>query len=304
MKKWTKEEIEFLYTNYPYGSKENIIKILNRDWKYICNKSFKLKIKRYVFNPTKSNCDNLMNNSNEAFYWLGFIMADGHFTKSNQLQINIGEKDIEHLQLLSNFLGNEKQLLKPNLCVNYKSIRLWLENEFKITNNKTYEPCVLTSLKDDKLFSFIIGFIDGDGSIDKKGYLHIKCHSSWLDNLNLMVSFLTDDKFNKGIINSEGLAFISITKIEIMNNIKNKIEKLKLPKLTRKWVRIKQSREDKYTKLKAQLDYYFNNGEQPKEIITKYELGRDFVYREFKKWNKERNSLKEKDLKREIERNL
>jgi hypothetical protein len=44
MKKWTNEEIEYLYTNYPYGSKEDIVKTLNRDWKYIRHKSFKLKI--------------------------------------------------------------------------------------------------------------------------------------------------------------------------------------------------------------------------------------------------------------------
>jgi len=40
-----------------------------------------------------------------------------------------------------------------------------------------------------------------------------------------------------------------------------------------------------------------------KKIIPKYGLGRDFVYREFKKWENT-NSLKEKDLKREFERNL
>ena len=288
MRKWTNEELKYLYQNYPYGSKEEIINYLKRDWKYICNKSFKLKIKRYIFNPIKSNCDRLMNETNEAYYWLGFIMADGHFNKSNQLQINIGEKDIKHLQLLSNFLGVETELQTPNLCVNYKAIKLWLENVFKITNNKTYQPCDLTQLKDDKFFSFIIGFIDGDGTIDKKGYLHIKCHSSWLENLNLMISFLTNDNFNKGIINSEGLAFISITKIEIMNNIKKRLEELKLPNLTRKWIRIKQSREERYSNLKEELRIYFKNGEIPKEIIKKYQLGRDFVYREFKKWNEEK----------------
>ena len=300
MRKWTEKEIEYLYENYPYGSKEELVNVLKRDWKYIRHKSFKLKIKRQIFNPTKTNCDNLMNETNEAYYWLGFIMADGHFTNNNQLQIKIGEKDINHLQLLSNFLGNSKRLNKPNLIMNYKTIKLWLEENFKISNNKTYEPCDLTSLDGDKLFSFIIGFIDGDGSIDKRGYLHIKCHSTWLNNLNLMVSFLTDNDFNKAIINSEGLAFISITKIKTMNDIKNKITSLSLPILKRKWDRIKEPRKEKYEKLKNKLIVFFDNGKLPKQIIKENKLGRDFVYREYKNGS---NSIKEKDLKREMERN-
>jgi hypothetical protein len=289
MKKWTKEETDYLRENYPYGSKETIINYLARDWSLIRNKAFKLKIKRFVFNPIKSNCNNLINETNEAYYWLGFIIADGHFNKNNQLQINIGEKDIKHLQLLNIFLGYENELLKPKLCINYKSIKLWLETKLKITSNKTYNPCDLFSLSGDKLFSFIIGFIDGDGSIDMKGYLHIKCHSSWLNNLNFMVSFLTNNEYNRGIINSEGLASIHLTKINTMNSIKSKIILLNLPFLKRKWDRVKKSREEKYNEIKEECFKLFELGVLPKEIVKEKNLGRDFTYRMYNKFKKIKN---------------
>ena len=291
MKKWTKEDIDYLYENYPYGSKEIIINHLDRDWSSIRNKTFKLKIKRFIFNPIKSNCNNLINESNEAYYWLGFIIADGHFNKNNQLQINIGEKDIKHLQLLNNFLGYENELSKPKLCINYKSIKLWLETKLKITSDKTYSPSDLSLLSGDKLFSFIIGFIDGDGSIDMKGYLHIKCHSSWLDNLNFMISFLTNNEYNSGIINSEGLASIHLTKINTMNSIKTKIILLNLPFLKRKWDRVKKSRTEKYDELKKECFKLFEAGFLPKEIIKQKKIGRDFTYRIYNKFKTKETTI-------------
>ena len=76
--------------------------------------------------------------------------------------------------------------------INVKKLR----NKFGITNRKTYEPCSFKYIKNDELlFSLIVGFIDGDGSISKKNNcnsytLSFSMHPSWLSNLNYIKKFL------------------------------------------------------------------------------------------------------------------
>lgn len=292
---WDESEIKYLINNYPNLEKNKIMCHLNRGWSSIQNKAFLLNIKRDVRN---SNSYKLKNGSNESYYWLGFIMADGHFNdKSKQIQINLSEKDIHHLMRLSEYVEYKKKIINPRIVINYSDINDWLIELFNIKSDKTYNPCSLNKLYGDNLFSFIIGFIDGDGSINKKGYLSIKCHKSWLDNLNYMVNYLTESEINSGYINSEGLSFISITKIEIMKKIKQKIIDLDLPVLDRKWDRVKMSKlskkeiNNKNTTLCYNL---FDEGKSINEVINLTNLSKSQIYLQKKKYSIDR------DIKRGI----
>ena len=96
MEIWSKEECVYLKQMYGLLDKHTLTSVLNRSWPSIQNKAFLLKIKR----ETNANSRKLISETNESYYWLGFLMADGHFNKNGQIQINLAEKDLKHLQKL------------------------------------------------------------------------------------------------------------------------------------------------------------------------------------------------------------
>jgi len=46
----------------------------------------------------------LLNETLEAYYWMGFIMADGHLSKQNRLTVTLAIKDSDHLLKLKEFV--------------------------------------------------------------------------------------------------------------------------------------------------------------------------------------------------------
>jgi hypothetical protein len=301
VKIWSTNEDEYLHYNYPQLEKEKIMIYLKRSWSSIQNRAYKLKINRNILT---ANSFKIINGSNEAYYWLGFIMADGHFSKTKQIQINLGVKDLEHLKKFATFVEYKEKLVKPSISIGYGEIKNELDDLLSVSNDKTHNPCDLSKLFGDSFFSFIIGFIDGDGCINTKGYLTIKCHNSWLYNLNKMVSELSNNDFNHGRINSDGLAIVQLTKHQIMKKIKIKANQLNLPLLSRKWDRVNLKKEikiDKETRMRHECNNLFESGVIPTEIIKMNKFSRSFIYKTYQDY---RNSIKEKDLKRESERNL
>src|SRR5690606_7825362 len=58
---------------------------------------------------------NLLNNTDESFYWLGFIMADGYIAKDkSRLEITLCEKDLNHLEKFNKFINNNAIIHKHN----------------------------------------------------------------------------------------------------------------------------------------------------------------------------------------------
>lgn len=59
----------------------------------------------------KNNASVLASKTPEAYYWLGFLFADGHFNhKSQRLQIRLCAKDILHLYKLAKFIEFEGEV--------------------------------------------------------------------------------------------------------------------------------------------------------------------------------------------------
>ena len=172
---------------------------------------------------------------------------------------------------------------------------------FDVKHNKTYEPCNISHLTGDKLFSLIIGFIDGDGSISEKGALQIKCHKSWLENMNFMIRHLSGDNKYCGIVNKEGLALVILTKIEIMKKTRKRAEMLNLPFLKRKWTRVrfeKLSKLEKHNHLKSKCFELFDKGFIPKIITKDTGISLSFVYNA----RKDYIAIKEREAKQEMKR--
>ncbi len=161
---WEEWEINFLKNNYTNLKMLEIRQQLSdRTYSSITNKAHLLGLDNRSINL--SNVSNLLSGSNEAFYWLGFLLADGHFSKTNQIQINLSVKDLNHLKKFATFVEYKKELEIPSLFLSDINIIPKIAELYEIKNNKTYYPPNISKLSGDSLFSLVIGFIDGDGCI-------------------------------------------------------------------------------------------------------------------------------------------
>ena len=209
----------------------------------------------------------LLDDTVEAYYWIGFILADGCF-HNLRLTIALSIKDKEHLLKFAKFIKYTGSFYEDDtkISVSVKDVECIqkIMNKFNIVQNKTYNPPML-NINDDVLFrSLIAGFIDGDGNISKQSggrsdyFLRIKCHSSWENNLRKMNLFIS--KKDTTIINSQGYAIFNISNTEELKNFKRSIESLDLPLMYRKWDIIDYNFVSKYEK-------FSNNREQIKELL-------------------------------------
>lgn len=131
--------------------------------------------------------DNIFKNtqviSHIEAYILGFIYADGTVLNPNKgnykmMRISLSTKDSDFLLRLNNYLGGNihyynakfKNKYYPQIVLDINSIN-FVERIIKleIKPNKTYEQddFVFTNIPDEFRWSFICGFFDGDGCVEK-----------------------------------------------------------------------------------------------------------------------------------------
>ena len=238
---------------------------------------------------------NLLQESYESYYWLGFIFADGHISKNNRLKVCLNNLDEEHLQKLSKFLGNIKiRKYKNNVelsIMDTKNIGL-LKEKYEISNKKTYNPVNLKAIKyKRKMIALIIGFIDGDGHITnvykrKDFSLTIKCHSSWIDILNIFSELLVGKKTAR--INKKGYSYFSITNSITLKKIKRIALLMKLPILKRKWDKINLnfiSRQETSKITTKKISKLLANGYSQKEIANILGLSKSAISLQIKRNN-------------------
>lgn len=104
-------------------------------------------------------------------YWLGFIFADGSVAKNKrQIEIGLAIKDVVHLERFAELFGikvsDEPTRCRCRVCNVYLCNRLV---NIGILPNKTYidDVSILDHIPFKFINSFILGFMDGDGSIYK-----------------------------------------------------------------------------------------------------------------------------------------
>ena len=198
-------------------------------------------------NPNRiANLLPLLDETPISYYWIGFLMADGHFYKHGALKLQLSEKDRHHLEkfrLFVNYTGKSKTCLMSamNPIVVHK-----IMNKFKITNRKTYEPCSIDWIKDELLFSLIVGLFDGDGHFPiRNNHVYgavMKLHKSWLTNLKFIETFLYEyleikkSKPSKlARMNKNGYAVLVLSDRYLLAKMKKKSTELNLPMMKRKW---------------------------------------------------------------------
>jgi hypothetical protein len=274
--------IEFLLENYSSLSKKDIVDKLNLSWSYIQKLACLNNIKRTFVESKNDNKYNKLINyeDNTSLYWIGFILADGHIANKNNIQINLSIKDKIHILKLKEYLGDFK-IYENDKCIratitDRKTITT-LSNDFGWVSNKTKNPIKIPNfLSYDGIFSLIVGFIDGDGYINKKGNIILKCDKSWKELLEYFYFFLTNEnkKFN---LTKENLAIIYINKKRILIDIKQKVYNLGLPILERKWSRIidRIIKNEKYDVVKSLLI----DGFGVEEIKNQTNFSLSFIYK-------------------------
>jgi hypothetical protein len=143
--------------------KRNGIKLHASKSKLACNDSF-------FTTYTKESC-----------YWAGFILADGYLRKdSPTLHIKLGIKDVEHLYKFLKCINCEKDIIKKkdtycyvNICK--EKIYNGLNENFEITNKKTFIAEISKKIPNEFLTHFLRGYFEADGSVSikEKKYLAI-----------------------------------------------------------------------------------------------------------------------------------
>jgi DNA-binding transcriptional regulator WhiA len=268
-KKWTESENKILIKRWKNCPKIDILKLLpNRTWAAAIIQAAKLGLKRDIFSPAVSqnknmsfrgrlsNFHRILDQSYEAYYWAGFIVADGSVSDLNRITLTLAQKDRSHLLKFAKFINLKnvrdgksysrgKEFKNASISVMDKMVVSEFKTKFDIRKSKTYNPPTNLNIYDDDFFiSFLIGYIDGDGSIRnqtarKDSIIRIKCHSSWqliLNNwLNRLYRIAGANRLSKTKINKQGYASVSCGNKTVVEFLKRKTKSLGLPAMRRKW---------------------------------------------------------------------
>lgn len=279
--RWNKKEIQFLKENYSNNYKEYILKVLtNRNWNSILLKASQLNIKKRNVDRIYGDLSILLEEHFETYYWVGFILADGSIC-NNRLTITLHKKDLCILEKFAKYIkykGNIKHYGDYiTICIMDSIIIPLIKEKFSISKRKTYNPPDVNkyiNISNDKLMSLLIGFIDGDGCIQKQYKRNdisctIKGHISWINFISLLnkiLSDLSDTNYNSCFITKCGRYYDLFLNTEKSKLLKQYGLDFSLPVLKRKWdkvdlnftskqriskqrkIKVKQMLKDGYTK--------------------------------------------------------
>lgn len=258
-RKWTTNEDNILIENYGINNYEDYKHLLpNRTLSSIYNRVYKLKLKckEKIKNVYKYDVDHhfFKDLSNINCYWAGFIAADGWIKSDcNCLGIKISEKDINHLEKfkldiktnspIKNKISklNEKNFNLVEINIYSRYIIHDLYSNFNITPNKTFTLTPPNIENFDHKISYIIGLIDGDGTIGKKTNtndvrISIVGNEEIVKWCKFTLNKILKIRKSKKIAYSNNIYSFSLgnkNSIELINYVK----KLNIPRMERKWNR-------------------------------------------------------------------
>ena len=252
--KWTEEEDRLLKENYQLKKKDLLKLIPNRSPAAVNIRASLLGLKKERNEYVESQCDVLLENTILSYYWIGFILADGHIENKRRLAVTLAASDKKYLAKLAKFLecglsfGSTKKYYYCSLACQDKYVIPKLAEKFDIHSNKTENPPNLNTIPqdDDLLLAVFCGFIDGDGCIRyqtgrKDCSIRFHLHSSWLSYF-IQIWKRLNKIYNVSIsppkIQNDGYLGWSICNRKVVNELKKFTISNKLPTLQRKWLKI------------------------------------------------------------------
>jgi hypothetical protein len=248
----------------------------------------------------KCNFSRLLEETNEKYYWLGFLLADGSFSKRKEIKIGLSIKDENHLIKLKKFLRIENiHYYKNSVYICGKDTKIFetITKKYNISSIKTYIPPDLSSIKNDKMFSLLIGFIDGDGCISKQYkrndfLLRIKNHKNWqllIDNIiDEVYHFLEIPNPPISKIDNSGYSNMTISDTYVLKKIKSKAIQYKLPIINRKWDNIDLKYISRVEKVKMniiEINKYLHLNKTQREISKILDITESNLSKIIKRYN-------------------
>lgn len=236
---------------------------------YECKKCKQVTISKHILNYTRrcqycSKVDRhfyklkkLLSNELQAYYIIGFLIADGYFAPNSRLALQLQKQDkcliekiVQYLELDENVIFEYEKSV--GFCVqDHYTINI-LRQKYNITNNKTVIPCDFAYVEDDNEFlALLIGYIDGDGSIkrrsDSQNYcINIHCHKNWLDVLDALSQRVYKlagiEKYSHALLtksNNELYSNVYFWNQRVLNLLINFIENNSLFVPNRKWDKLR-----------------------------------------------------------------
>lgn len=148
--KCTENEITYLIHNKENNDNE-IARKLHRTKSSIIGMRNKLCLKRDSNVRRNSNLEILLNDNIISFYWIGFIMADGHISNRRRLKIELSIKDKLHLLTFCKYINTSNIKYNSNITNfgNHMSIKTEVRDiihvkqicdKFDLHSNKTMNP--------------------------------------------------------------------------------------------------------------------------------------------------------------------
>lgn len=237
----------------------------------------------------KRKCDlsPLLEETPEAYYWVGFLLADGHF-ENGRVNFHLALKDSDQVKKFANFIkwsGNfyDRVELGIGFAAKHTEVVEELCKKFDIKQNKTYNPPKTILNHDKELLKYLlIGFIDGDGNIEKQYkrkdcFIRIKIHASW-ENILKEFCEIIEYSSTHVKINKQGYATLCISNSATV--IKLKKESTKIPVLKRKWNKIDENFVSRYTSskiLKEKIIKMLNDNVRNKDISNELKISESYV---------------------------
>jgi hypothetical protein len=246
--RWTKEETELFKEKYPiFTLKELLLIFPGKTRLNFAYKAFNHGLKKNSQKRSNSSMKFLCQGSLESFYWMGFLLTDGHF-KETLLSVTLSSLDRYHLDRLANRLNAKVYTYRNgNICrltVTDTEFCPYLISKWDIKDRKTYNPpSELPDMSNNEFLCFLAGFLDGDGHIEKDGCGRVKIHESWKGIMDIMTSraSFTKPKLHT-VTTSFGISKVVRAHFPRLTLIKVKevLTKNNVPFLKRKWDRVKE----------------------------------------------------------------
>lgn len=279
-KPWTSEELELLRTAYPRMTPAEAEVAFNRRFPTIYAKALRegIKLERPKYLGRRHTREyqrtgalsNLLNGSPEAYYWLGFYLADGSIAAGDRRFV-MASADREHLEAFSRFVEHPegpKEMRRSKSTATYpnrtplyhvtlsdvatcRSLRGFLG----VGVQKTYEPPTnLHLLPMEAFLALLVGFIDGDGCITKSTRsesisLAIELHPSW----GLVLLEIVERATHLGFVLPQprvyrrGYVKLSVSNAPFLKKLHQFALEHSLPVLRRKWDKVPLANPRKYT---------------------------------------------------------
>ena len=244
--------------------------------------------------------EKLLDETPESYYWVGYLLADGHFNKNYRLKFTQSGKDKISVEKFKKYIETEtpiyyiKNVDCAELSVMNVDVIKKLMEKFDIKSDKTYNPpdkLLFEKMDCDMLSYLFIGFVDGDGHIGnlhkrKDFNLRVKTHSSWFDILDIFAKRIFGLE-NHTKINKQGYADLIIGDTQLLKQFKKKyIENLNFEPLKRKWDVIDLSFVGRNEKSKIDFENVsslYKCGYSVKQICKELDLKEGLVYKNIRK---------------------